>query len=305
MSTPPDASPHSDHLAPSLAPVHARVFEAAVHAGRKAGRKAAKHQLKRAAKRGGRELPQRLRQEVLEEAERAAERAAYAAASKALRKHSKHSMASGPHEPVPAAQSHVAPMATTEVPHPGSRPAPAHGSQVVLEVLRVEPLSPHMVRIVAGGPAFSRFSSNGAADQHVKLHFANPALGLVPPYDMRRLRKSLAREDQPVSRTYTVRWHDPVARELAIDFVLHGDDGVAGNWAARAEPGDPVVLSSSSGKFRPDPAADRHVYAGDESALPAIAAALEMLPRQAAGQVFIEVDSASDRQELNCPPEWR
>lgn len=302
MSKPTGASRHSENPSPSLAPVHARVFEAAVHAGSRAGRKAAKRQLKRAAKRGGHKLPKHLRREVLKEAERAAGRAAYAAASKALRKHAKYSMATEPPEIGAAMESVDELVDDIAVRHPGSRPSPTHGSQVVLEVLRVEPLSPHMVRIIAGGQEFSRFASNGAADQHVKLHFANPALGLVPPYDMRQLRKSLAREDQPVSRTYTVRWHDPVSRELAIDFVLHGDEGIAGDWAARAKPGDPVVMSKSSGKFRPDPSADRHIYAGDETALPAISSALEMLPGHAAGHVFIEVDSASDRQELTHPP---
>ena len=35
-------------------------------------------------------------------------------------------------------------------------------------------------------------------------------------------------EQLPVSRTYTVRRVDRGAAELAIDFVVHGDEGLAG-----------------------------------------------------------------------------
>ena len=44
-----------------------------------------------------------------------------------------------------------------------------------------------------------------------------------------------------------------------------------------------------SGAYAPDPAADWHLIAGDEAALPAISAALEALPDNAIGKVFIEV----------------
>ncbi|MGB9034813.1 MAG: siderophore-interacting protein [Paeniglutamicibacter sp.] len=267
-------------LPPALAREHARVFEAAVEAGRRAGRKAAKKKLKRAARHGGITLSKALRDATLRDAEKAGGRAAYAAATKALRK--------------------VRPRALPPLP-----PAPVRtrvrGSQIVLEVLRTQWLSQSMVRIVAGGEGFADFESNGAADQHVKVHFANPALGLVPPYEMRSLRGRLAREDLPVSRSYTIRSHDPAAREIAIDFFVHGTDGVGGSWAAGAKSGDLLVLSKSKGKFRPDAGAEQHLYVGDESAIPAIAAALEMLPRNAVGQVILEVDSAQDEFEIDRP----
>ena len=44
-----------------------------------------------------------------------------------------------------------------------------------------------------------------------------------------------------------------------------------------------------SGAYTPDPAADWHLLAGDETALPAISSALEALPANAIGKVFIEV----------------
>ena len=42
--------------------------------------------------------------------------------------------------------------------------------------------------------------------------------------------------DRTRVRTYTVREWD--GERLTIDFVVHGDEGVAGPWALPAQPGD-------------------------------------------------------------------
>lgn len=295
------ADPDEKTLA--LAREHAEVFEAAVESGRRAGRKAAKKKLKRAAKHGGVKLSNALREATLRDAEKAGGRAAYAAATRALRKVAARRPAGAAHSPLPPASTIPAtalPALFSEIEKPPR--TRTSGSQVVLEVLRTQWLSRSMVRIVAGGEGFADFESNGAADQHVKVHFANPALGLVPPYEMRSLRALLAREDLPVSRSYTIRRHDPVAREISIDFFVHQINGVASTWAAGAAPGDLMVLSRPKGGFRPDASAEQHLYVGDESAIPAISAALEMLPRNSLGKVFLEVDGAEDHQEIELPP---
>lgn len=173
--------------------------------------------------------------------------------------------------------------------------------QTVLEVLRTERLSPHMVRVVAGGPGFAAYQDNAFTDRYVKLLFADPEHGLEPPYDLETLRAE--RPDAlPRVRTYTVRWVDAEARELALDFVLHGADGVAGPWADRAGPGDRLVLNGPGGGYAPDPAADWHLLVGDLSALPAITAALEALPADATGCALVQVEDSSDVAELPHPP---
>jgi NADPH-dependent ferric siderophore reductase len=103
-------------------------------------------------------------------------------------------------------------------------------------------------------------------------------------------------------RTYTVRRVDPERREISIDFVVHGEHGVAGPWATAAKPGQPAYLMGPSGAYAPDPAADWHLLAGDEAAVPAISAALEALPDNAIGKVFIEVAGPDDEIELTAPP---
>ncbi|MGN6239746.1 MAG: siderophore-interacting protein [Cellulosimicrobium cellulans] len=187
-------------------------------------------------------------------------------------------------------------MSTTTAPAPRrARP------QTVLEVLETARLSPHLVRVVAGGDGFAAFTTNEHSDKYVKIIFAKPELGLEPPFDLAALRETLAPEDLPVTRTYTVRWVDEAAQRLAIDFVVHGDEGLAGPWAAQAKPGDRIVFSGPGGGYAPDPAADWHLLAGDDSAVPAIAAALEAMPHDAVGHAVLEVGTEADRLPLEAP----
>jgi NADPH-dependent ferric siderophore reductase len=178
---------------------------------------------------------------------------------------------------------------------------PKGRNQTILEVLEVQRLAPHLVRVVAGGPGFASYRDTGFTDKYVKLLFADPELGLTPPYDMEALREVLPPEKMPSRRTYTVRWVDHERQCLAIDFVTHGDQGLAAPWAERARPGDQLVFSGPGGAYRPDPDADWHLLVGDDAALPAIASALEVLPADAVGHALVEVDSAADELELGVP----
>ena len=173
--------------------------------------------------------------------------------------------------------------------------------QTNLTVLRRQELSPHMVRIVAGGEGFSSYVNNGYVDRYVKIVFPQPGVEYPLPLDLWAIRESMPREQWPHTRTYTVRWVDEAARELAFDFVIHGDEGLAGPWAAKAQPGDSLVFTGPGGGYNPDPAADWHLFAGDEAALPAIAAAIESLPPEANGLAFLEVDSDAEFQDIKAP----
>ncbi|WP_415857367.1 siderophore-interacting protein [Sinomonas sp. G460-2] len=183
---------------------------------------------------------------------------------------------------------------------PAKKPRPT----LDLVVSRTEWLTPHLVRVVAGGPGFDAFEDNGFTDKYVKISFPDALPGGAwpdGPVDLTALKDSLPREQWPVTRTYTVRSFDLEARELAIDFVVHGDEGIAGPWAAGAKAGDRIVATGPGGAYSPDPKAKWHLFAGDESALPAIAAALEALPEDAKGIAFLEVGSAADAPELEAP----
>jgi NADPH-dependent ferric siderophore reductase len=172
-----------------------------------------------------------------------------------------------------------------------------------LEVLRTEWLSPHMVRVVAGGPGLADFAANDFTDQYVKLQFRRPGVEYPEPFDPEAVRRDMPRAQWPVVRTYTVRYHRPELGELAIDFVHHGDEGVAAPWAAGAKPGDEMVFFGPSGAYSPSPEADWHLLAGDEAALPAISVALEQIPAGVPVLAFIEVAGPAEQQPLASPGE--
>jgi NADPH-dependent ferric siderophore reductase len=171
------------------------------------------------------------------------------------------------------------------------------------EVLRTEQLTPHIVRVVLGGGGFDTFTPNDFTDSYVKIAFVGNGVdvdALPQPLTLDSFNE-LPAEQRPTVRTYTVRDADTEKRELTIDFVVHGDHGVAGPWASSARPGQPAYVMGPSGAYAPDPEADWHLMAGDEAAIPAISVALESLPDNAIGKVFIEVAGPEDEIPLTAP----
>ncbi|MER5810296.1 siderophore-interacting protein [Streptomyces sp. NPDC002033] len=175
-------------------------------------------------------------------------------------------------------------------------------------VVRTERLTPHMVRIVLGGDGLADFGTGVYTDHYVKLLFAPEGVRYAEPWDLEQIRSTHPREAWPRQRAYTVRAWDPSHRELTLDFVVHGDEGLAGPWAARVQPGETVHFLGPGGAYAPDPTAGWHLLAGDESALPAIAAAMERMPAGARVHAFVEVDGPADEQKIATPdgvvPVW-
>ncbi|WP_324788728.1 siderophore-interacting protein [Streptomyces sp. H51] len=167
------------------------------------------------------------------------------------------------------------------------------------QVVRTQRLTPHMQRVVLGGEGLDGFSADTCTDHYVKLLFAPQGVSYPEPFDVERIRAELPREQWPVTRTYTVRAWDPVHHELTLDFVIHGDEGLAGPWAAHVRPGESVRFLGPGGAYAPDPDADWHLFAGDESALPAIARSLEALPAGATAHAFIEVSGPEEEQKID------
>ncbi|KUN20033.1 FAD-binding protein [Streptomyces corchorusii] len=185
---------------------------------------------------------------------------------------------------------------------PGRKPRKPHTAQVV----RTERLTPHMQRVVLGGEGLAGFAADTCTDHYVKLLFGAAGVTYPEPFDLERIRAEFPREQWPVTRTYTVRAWDPGQRELTLDFVIHGDEGLAGPWALRARPGDTVRFMGPGGAYAPDLDADWHLLAGDESALPAIARALETLPAGARAHAFVEVSGPEEEQKIDTevPVVW-
>ncbi|EHR50088.1 siderophore-interacting protein [Saccharomonospora marina XMU15] len=184
----------------------------------------------------------------------------------------------------------------TESGQPGQRGGGKPVSR--LRVLRTERLTPHMIRVVSGGEGLSNFVPNGFTDSYVKVLFGVPGVTYPEPFDLRAIKAELPRELWPKQRTYTVRGYDPVAGELVIDFVYHGETGLAGPWAANLRPGDEMLVAGPGGGYAPNPQADWHLLVGDEAALPAIAASLEAMPADARVRALLLVENEAEQQPL-------
>jgi NADPH-dependent ferric siderophore reductase len=160
-------------------------------------------------------------------------------------------------------------------------------------------LTPDMVRVVLGGGDLDRFAMVEATDAYVNLAFAPAGATYAGAFDPAEVRGTRPREEWPVRRRFTVRRWNQELHELTIDFVVHGDEGVAGRWASGAAPGDILVLEGPAGGYRPDPVADWHLLLGDESALPAVAASLQVLTPGSLAVVRLVCDGPEHEVELH------
>ena len=185
--------------------------------------------------------------------------------------------------------------------------AVTHSSTGVVhaEVVEAERISPHFVRLTLADDALADWRDLGF-DQWFRLavptsdhtRFDNLAETFDTAGYLRYL--TLPRATRPVIRNYTVREFRPEARELDIDFVVHGEDGVAGPWAGSLPLGASVGLIDQGCGFRALDT-DWTLLVGDESALPAVVGILRDLPREARGHALIEVPDLADRQQVEAP----
>ena len=140
-----------------------------------------------------------------------------------------------------------------------------------LTVKAIEPLTPHFRRITFVDESLSDFVS-ASFDDHIKVFI-----------------------DDEARRDYTPRSFDNAARELVIEFALHGD-GPAADWAARAVAGDTLAIGGPKGSMIVPLDYDWHLLAGDETAFPAVARRLEELPAGARAIVILQAADAADRR---------
>lgn len=150
---------------------------------------------------------------------------------------------------------------------PPIRRSPTHTGRVT----STEQLTPRMRRVTVQAEAMIGLALRPAQD--VELHLSD----------------AYARR---VKRRYTIRSARPDTGELDLDVLLHGD-GPGSNWGATAAVGDPVTFQGPRGKLELT-SARWHLLAGDESALPAIAAICASLPASEPATAVIEVQDTAD-----------
>lgn len=239
--------------------------------------------------------------------------------------------------------SSVALRATKEDPvtaTPAQRSATSLTLALNAHVIRVDPLSPTMRRVVLGGPDLLHLGVTGPT-LDLRLRIVVPHRGSTDSTigaclrDMRPKAVSdidsfswyptwLAHPEslRGVMRTYTVRALTDAAdgTQLTLDFVLHTPDeftpGPASRWALRAEVGDTITvvgpnraLCTTDGaniEWRPG-TARTVLMAGDETAVPAALAILETLAAGPdaqlwTGQALLEVPFVEDVLDVTAPP---
>ncbi len=167
----------------------------------------------------------------------------------------------------------------------------------LVQVARVEQVSPRMRRITFAGDELADFTS-AAPDDHVKLFFPAPGQDRPVLPDLAANGWGYpANAIQPAIRDYTPRRFDPQHCELVVEFVIHGD-GPASTWAAQAMPGHWIGVGGPRGSILTPDDYDTYLLMGDETALPAIGRHLEELRPGVRALVLIEVSDAREERHL-------
>lgn len=162
-----------------------------------------------------------------------------------------------------------------------------------------------MARVTFGGVELEYV----APDQQVKLFFPKPGQEEPrvpqPPSDGDVMRwyqafMAMPEAERPWMRSYSIRAYRKDQAEIDIDFVLHGDSGPASAWAEVATPGDVLgILGPAISHYGKPGRSDWRLFAGDESALPAIGASVEALPPDARAIVYVEIADAAEEQTFD------
>lgn len=181
-----------------------------------------------------------------------------------------------------------------------------------VQVQSVAELSPTFKRFTFAGPDLADFADCGY-DLRLKLVLPAPTGGyaeLVHTPDWYAVWRATPEERRNPVRTYTARYVRRERCEVDVDVALHGDAGPASRWARTARPGDKIVLMGPNAvhpgphggvEFVPPAPGVPVLLAGDETAVPAIAAILERLPADSVGAALLEVPYAADALAVAAP----
>jgi NADPH-dependent ferric siderophore reductase len=173
---------------------------------------------------------------------------------------------------------------------------------MLVEVTRLGRVTPNIVEVTLAGADLAAMPRLGP-DAFV---YVFPPRNGSPGHPIARdfswdAWRALPEADRPVGRYYTIRRHRPRQGEVDLHMVLHGEGPLA-EWAGSARRGDPVGLWGPRAAFQRPPRQTSFLLASDEAGLPALAAILESLGPEAAGQAIIEASPETHTYPLDPPP---
>ena len=105
------------------------------------------------------------------------------------------------------------------------------------EVVRTEQLTPHMARWCWAASGFDTFTPDDFTDSYVKIVFVRDGIdvcGAAAPADDGQFQRRCPSSSSPPCAPTPCASVDTERGEITIDFVVHGEHGVAGPWAAAA-----------------------------------------------------------------------
>ncbi|MGV4412753.1 siderophore-interacting protein [Chryseobacterium sp. T1] len=157
-------------------------------------------------------------------------------------------------------------------------------------------ITPHYIRLALGNENIdkvkdSTFGSNNkvyiAPAGKTKVHF--------PEFNYEKMEwKPMSDDIKPHIRTYTHRGINLENKEIYVDFVAHGDEGPASNFAINAPIGSELGISMKTDPSPLYPDAEDYLLVGDATAIPVLACILESLPADVQVHTIIEVISPED-----------
>ncbi|MBI5090546.1 MAG: SIP domain-containing protein [Actinobacteria bacterium] len=169
----------------------------------------------------------------------------------------------------------------------------------ITSVSAVEDVHPHLRKITFAGGDLATFEPLGP---DTFLYVLLPPSGRTElPFDQSFSWdewQQTPEDERATGAYYTLRAWRPDVAELDMLFVLHDPSGPASEWAARAQPGDPVGLWGPREAFEPPADTNELVLVADDTGLPAVAAIVEWAPTYWRVHVVAEVDSPAEQQPI-------
>ncbi|GAB3280907.1 siderophore-interacting protein [Microbacterium lacusdiani] len=152
-------------------------------------------------------------------------------------------------------------------------------------------LAADYVRIRLEGEDLAGFGTPGH-DDHIRVFFAQG-----PADTVEQMRAFPSREYTPLA------WgaNGDGTGWLDLEFAVHGEEGVAGPWAAGAPLGSLAGVGGPRGSLSISGAPDGWILAGDETAVPQIRRYAALIPDGAPATILVEVADAEHEMPIDAP----
>lgn len=152
-------------------------------------------------------------------------------------------------------------------------------------------ITPHYIRVRVQGDDLVGFGPSGH-DDHIRIFFGGPETVDAPFGSVEELRALPSREFTPLE--WGEDWLD-------LEFAVHGDEGVAGVWAATAPIGSVAGIGGPRGSLRIAGTPDGWLLAGDETAVPQIRRYAALIPAGVPARILVEVADADHEIPIDAP----